>query len=908
MVPVLVVVLAISSCADAASAAVIDLADSSLAAAVHATLGDTDPSSPTQLIARSVGITDLTGIEALTGLTTLDLSDNLIRDISPLARLSGLILLDLEHNRIADLAPLAPLRQLESLVLSYNQISDLSPLLEIPSLQSLDLIGNPLSRASLDLHIASLQEHGVQVYFDEPEEPAAPPARPEAGWEAIGPAGETRDLVVRHAAFDPRDPDTVICTAQESGVWRSHDGGYEWERTSRMQGGVADVVIGPDAVLYTAGARSHDWGDTWVSARAVVAADLLQAGRAYTVDYDSLPGGEAIRLVRVSDDYGYTWRDTEAILETSTTGRLWMRHFIWIHPTDPHVLYAGGIVLNDQGFWVVQTLYCSDDGGDTWGVRETDLGIQALAPDPGNRDHVYALNRKALWHSTDEGWAWESRGPVPRVSLDRLAVHPEDGQRVFAWRHLGEAWRSVDGGRHWQALDLPVSSLAPHPHDPEHWLMVSAAGALLRTTDGGVSWEPTGPQEETVAAWGLAVAADGDLCVGTGRRHSGYLHDPILYRSSNQGADWTVDEPLVPPDVSRPFEWLHANPHQPNLFMAYVGWPVGLVRSEDGGATWEQVLLEEGGDAYRAYEPPRIAAAGATGEVYYAVDPNTQVLYRSDNWGRTWERRQDDLAVFAQHPTEPDVIVAYSGARGVVASDDGGITWEERGSGPGSGQEAITRMVLVPGFPMRLYAVADNALHASTDGGTTWTQLRRLSYTRVRRIMFDPGDTGHMVLVSPAELLETRDQGATWESLVLDPAILPYYFDAALDPTDPSLLYVATPWGVYRRHLPDPGTAVAIGPARLPTAALLSQNYPNPFNAGTVLRCTLPHRARASLTIYDMLGQPVRRLASGTLEAGQHSMWWGGTDEAGRDVASGIYLYELRVGSLRRVRRMALIR
>jgi len=628
----------------------------------------------------------------------------------------------------------------------------------------------------------------------------------------------------------------------------------------------------------------------------------------YTVDYDTWSSGEAVRLLRMSDDYGETWRDTDAILEISAAGRLWMSHFIWGHPADPAVLYAGGIVRSDQGLWVVQTLYRSADGGDTWQVRETDLGIQALAGDPRHGDHLYALDRKALWHSADQGQTWESRSSVPRVSLDRLAVHPADGQRLFAWQNMGKAWRSMDGGRHWLALDQAVSRLTPHPHDPEHWLMVSAEGALLRTSDGGASWEPTGPREEAVAAWGVAVTADGELCVGAGRRNSDYLHDPVLYRSSTQGADWTADEPLVPPDASRPFEWLHANPHRPDLLMAYVGWPVGLMRSEDGGSSWEQVLLDEEGEAYRVYGLPPFAASGSSGEVYYAIDPATQILYRSDDWGRRWERRGDGLAVFAVHPTDPDAIVAYSGDRGVVSSDDGGITWEERGPGPGFGEMAIAGMAFRPGSPNRVYAVTRDGLYTSTDDGNTSTELRALAGTRVRRIELDPRDGDHMVLVSSDELLETRDHGATWVSLGLDPVAVPYFFDAVIDPGDPSLLYAATPWGVYRLHRPDPGTAVAVESDRLPTGLCLSQNYPNPFNAGTVLRVALPRGDRVSVSIYDMLGQPVRQLVAADLDAGEYSIWWDGKGETGRALATGVYLCELRVGTQRRVRRLMLIR
>jgi len=63
-----VVVLTLTS---RAPAGVIDLPDPNLAAVVQASLGEADPSTLSQLVARSAGITDLTGIEQLAGLTTL---------------------------------------------------------------------------------------------------------------------------------------------------------------------------------------------------------------------------------------------------------------------------------------------------------------------------------------------------------------------------------------------------------------------------------------------------------------------------------------------------------------------------------------------------------------------------------------------------------------------------------------------------------------------------------------------------------------------------------------------------------------------------------------------------------------------------------------------------------------------
>jgi hypothetical protein len=73
-----------------------------------------------------------------------------------------------------------------------------------------------------------------------------------------------------------------------------------------------------------------------------------------------------------------------------------------------------------------------------------------------------------------------------------------------------------------------------------------------------------------------------------------------------------------------------------------------------------------------------------------------------------------------------------------------------------------------------------------------------------------------------------------------------------------------------------------------PQLPILYQNYPNPFNPQTIIRFQLPRAAYMDLTLYNILGQNVRTLASGVREAGLHSIIL----EA-RDLPSGIYLYQL---------------
>jgi len=93
-----------------------------------------------------------------------------------------------------------------------------------------------------------------------------------------------------------------------------------------------------------------------------------------------------------------------------------------------------------------------------------------------------------------------------------------------------------------------------------------------------------------------------------------------------------------------------------------------------------------------------------------------------------------------------------------------------------------------------------------------------------------------------------------------------------------------------------------------PQSFKLIQNYPNPFNASTIIAYTLPEPTRVRLTVYNVLGQPVRQLVSGQQAAGEYRLGWDGNDEYGREASSGIYLYKLETDKQVMVRRMVLLR
>ncbi|MCB5234309.1 MAG: T9SS type A sorting domain-containing protein [Candidatus Cloacimonetes bacterium] len=89
---------------------------------------------------------------------------------------------------------------------------------------------------------------------------------------------------------------------------------------------------------------------------------------------------------------------------------------------------------------------------------------------------------------------------------------------------------------------------------------------------------------------------------------------------------------------------------------------------------------------------------------------------------------------------------------------------------------------------------------------------------------------------------------------------------------------------------------------------ILEQNYPNPFNPETTIAFELREPAMCSLKIYNMRGQVVRTLVNEELSSGRHSRMWDGLDDNGSSVASGMYLYRVKIGAQNESRKMILMK
>jgi flagellar hook assembly protein FlgD len=81
------------------------------------------------------------------------------------------------------------------------------------------------------------------------------------------------------------------------------------------------------------------------------------------------------------------------------------------------------------------------------------------------------------------------------------------------------------------------------------------------------------------------------------------------------------------------------------------------------------------------------------------------------------------------------------------------------------------------------------------------------------------------------------------------------------------------------------------------TAGLSFVYGPNPATDGGTLRFRLAQSQRVELSLFDLAGRRVARIADGVLDAGDHTYRWSRTDDAGHKVAAGIYRARLKAGT-----------
>ena len=918
-----------------------------------------------KLTAIGAGIIDLSGIEALTSLHTLILPENSLEDLSPLANLRELHSLDLGNNQIADLSPLASLDRLTLLNLDFNRVVDLSPLANaralvvlsamgnvieelapivgLNDLEEVDIRANPLGLKALNEQIPALMALNVKVFYDPVDEgstPAEDLSIP-GTWTHLGPFLGEEEIGVYSLSISPSNPE-IMYSATPNGIWRSENGGEHWAATQLMTEPeliFALLTVGIDAgdanrIYWFEGGfseldvlRSDDGGQRWkrmispvyescsgsFPPSPILSIDPVRPGRLY---------GLNCRKLVVSEDGGETWSEktqtsgAPVLLEGNTV-------FLHAHPRDGQNVYAGFYLFRSGRTY----LTWSNDGGETWTERALmELELIAITPDPRDVDHLYGLGDGALFHSEDRGQTWDFVSAIPSSGANQLTVSPLNPDLIFAWTHLTlvedqrSTWRSADGGKTWQRIDLEhISQLLLHPEDPQRLFAVTSnpvsSGAIYRSDNGGRTWQRLPIISENRAVRTLQVASSGEILAGTGRFIEDRYEPSLLY-SQDAGETWEerieeINTHQIDMNLNFPYEIglgtidrLHLVDGRTDEIMAHArAW---FLHSQDGGHAWDlidlgpRIWLTSGGQ-------PGMATLREAGILYYFLaDPQDvkRLLFRRTVDETNWTSINSQINTILVD-SQKCVFTARNGF--VWMSADRGTNWDLAGKLPGSSGAHL--LAVDPNGTDQLYAVNAFGLYTSDDGGAFWENLlERPEDQRWDdvRLTVGPGQPDILYLAAGRSLWESRDRGETWNEVGRGSIGLPWFSDVAVSSENPSQVYVATPKGLYQWNRRDESTAIReTGTA--PLAFALHQNYPNPFNASTTILYQMPQAGEAVLSVFNIAGQKVRRLDTGHHEDGMHSITWDGRDQSGNRMTSGVYFYRLQIDQRIETRKMVRI-
>ncbi|HSN87656.1 MAG TPA: hypothetical protein VL025_12910, partial [Thermoanaerobaculia bacterium] len=201
------------------------------------------------------------------------------------------------------------------------------------------------------------------------------------------------------------------------------------------------------------------------------------------------------------------------------------------------VLWAG---LSNAG-----GLFRSSDGGESWSRTGGELGHQsilAVAADPVRPKLVYAGTWNGFFRSIDGGRTWaRSNQGLPSYSgqpaeVRALAVDPRHPRRVFALSG-GGLYLSRNQGRSWELLlQSYAEAFAIAPSDPRVLYVLESFGRGRRSTDGGLTWTPMNLGFYGYDAFFLAVhPTDPELVWAAVHIES---RGPALLRSEDGGRSW----------------------------------------------------------------------------------------------------------------------------------------------------------------------------------------------------------------------------------------------------------------------------------------------------------------------------------------------------------------------------------
>jgi photosystem II stability/assembly factor-like uncharacterized protein len=502
-------------------------------------------------------------------------------------------------------------------------------------------------------------------------------------------------------AMDPHHPDVLYASiwqaqryphalhsgGEDSGLWKSSDGGETWTDISRARG----LPVG-------------------VYGKIGVAASPAQPGRVWAlVEAKGEDGADAGGLFR-SDDWGETWERLNT--ETNLRRRPWYYMHVFADPLDADTVY----VLN------VQSWKSLDAGKTVFTVPTPHGDNHDLWIDPRNAQRMIQSDDGGAYVTYDGGRHWSTVLNQPTAQFYHVTTDDHVPYHVYGSQQDNWAMRlpsfDPEGAISWRDYVEPgggESGYIAISRKPPHMVFGGAVG-----TGAGhgrlIAWNPETGQKRNITVWpedyGKGASA-GDM-----RYRFQWTfpvefspHDPdVLYvcsnyvhRSTDEGASWDTISPDLTrndPDKLRSSGGpitadnsgaevyctifaFRESPHERGVF--WVGTDDGLVHlSRDGGATWTPITPHDlpAWALISIIEPsPYDAATAYLAATRYKLDDTQPYLFKTTDYGTTWTRittgipAHEFTRVIRADPQRRGLL--YAGTEtGLYISFDDGANWQ----------------------------------------------------------------------------------------------------------------------------------------------------------------------------------------------------------------------------------------
>jgi len=483
--------------------------------------------------------------------------------------------------------------------------------------------------------------------------------------------------------ISPSDPNTIYVTmwhnypgisGENSGVFRSTDGGSSWKRLSN--GFPQGENIGRIGVAVS-------WSDP-KKVYALVDNLNKERGKAAEV-YKSLDGGAS-------------WKRTHDEELMIFPGIGWYFADIYVNPVDDEEIYALGVRMahsanGGKNFDLV--------GGDVFHIfpsvaEKLHLDHCELWIHPENPDHLALGNDGGLFVSYDKGGTWMHYNNIPSGEFYDITVDRQNPYKVYGgtqddatvsgpaqewnqkyWDEWEYVW--IDP---WSGGDGCVTQV--DPADPNTVYFSSQNGAIRRkdmTTDLSISIRPRLPEGH---AGELKYNFVAPYFISVHDRFTLYQAGNYVFKSVNRGDDWELISSDLsissdPEKTSLAAGAIAESPVRPGLI--YLGTDKGAFWvSRNGGTSWEEHSKGLPNNFIRSIFPSKFKES----RVYITLtginyDDLQNYIYVSENYGENWRNLKANLPneianVIYEDPIYEEIL--YAGLyRGVYCSFDRGETW-----------------------------------------------------------------------------------------------------------------------------------------------------------------------------------------------------------------------------------------